>query len=220
MTIPELDDGFFLNEPTPEILGGNQRPSKRISMERFAAIRRRQELNSIFLQRACGQAELIPMVFKPEDLSILLQMARERDPNGNAAIRKHAVQALAQFRDLDTLELLWEIATSPLEHESIRGQALTSLNRITPGIAPLLLQTQLDNSSALIRLATVNALAGNEDAFTLQLLTKLMKREKDRGVRERAYLVAQSIGKHLGVRIPKLKLPKRPKTPRAPQSER
>ena len=220
MTIPELDDGFRINEPAPDIPGGNQRPSKRISLERFDAIRRRQELNSMFLQRACGQADLSPLVFKPEDLNILLQIARERDPNGNPAIRKHAIQALGQFRDLETMEILWEIAASPMEHEAIRGQALKSLNRMAPRIAPLLLQTQLGNASALIRLATVNALAENEDAFTLQLLTRLLRREKDMGVRERAFLVAQSIGKQLRVRVPKPKLPKRPKTPRTPKSEK
>jgi len=36
----------------------------------------------VLLQRACGEAELTSLVFKPEDLDLLLQIARERDPNG------------------------------------------------------------------------------------------------------------------------------------------
>jgi len=97
----------------------------------------------------------------------------------------------------------------PHEHEAIRGQALVALTRVAPRIAPVLLQTHLDDASAFIRLATVNALAETGGEFTLRLLTELLKREQDIGVRQRASLVVQSIGKRLRVRVPETKVPKR-----------
>lgn len=219
MADPKLIEEFHNNEPQPDVSGGPQRPSKWVDLQRFDAIRRRQELNTVLLQRACGEAELSPPVFEPEDVALLLQIARERDPNGNPAIRKHAIGAMGQFRNLEAMDLLWEIASSTMEHEAIRGQALTSLARVAPRMAPALLERYLDDESALIRQATVNALAEIGGEFALRLLSELLEREQDIGVQQRASIAVQSIGKQLRVGIPRVKVFKRPKRPLAPESE-
>jgi HEAT repeats len=220
MAEPEIIDEFYYNEPPPTIPGGNQRPSKRVDLGEYQAIQRRQELNAILLLRTCGREKALDRPLKSEDLPLLSQISRERNPNGNPAIRKHAINALAEFRDIGASELLWEIASSDMEAETIRGHALVAFARSTPRMAPVVLQRFLYDKSALIRQATVKGLAEVGSEFTLALLLQMLAKEKDIGVRQRAAVAVESLGKRLGVKVPKAKLRERPKKSLRPTSEK
>lgn len=219
MADSKLIEEFRNNEPPPAIPGGARRPSKRVDLQKYDAIRRRQEINVMLLQRACGRDEVPELSFEQEDLGLLMQIARERDPNGNPAIRKHAIRALGIYRNLEAAELLWDIASSEMEHETIRGRALMALAQATPTVAPALVQSYLDNESALIRQAAVNALAEVGNELSLKAVIELLEREEDPGIRQRAAIAVQSIGKRLGVRVPEVKVTERPKEPRSPESD-
>jgi HEAT repeat protein len=195
MANPGFIDEFYNNEPPPTIPSGTQRPSKRVDLQRFDAIRRRQELNALLTRCTCGDSEAVVQDFEPGDLPILLQIAHERDPNGNPAIRKHAVRALGQFRTLEVMEVLWRITSDDLESEAVRGQALLALAHVTPSLAPSLLKEYLDDESALIRQVAVSALTEGGDQSSVKLVTELLEREQDIGVRQRAPMAVQSIGK-------------------------
>jgi HEAT repeat protein len=195
MANPEIIDEFYNNEPRPMPPGGTQRSSQRVDLQRFNAIRRRQELNALLTRRTCGVSEAFVQDFEPGDLPLLLQIVQERDPNGNPAIRKHAVRALGEFRNVEVLEVLWTIASEDLEPEGIRGQALLALAYVSPRMAPGLLQGYLDDESPLIRQAAVSALTEVGDQSALNLVTELLERERDISVRQRADMAVQSIGK-------------------------
>ena len=220
MADPEIIDQFYYNEPPPTIPGGTQRPSKRVDLGGYQAIQRRQELNAILLLRTCGRETAQDRAFKSEDLPLLLQISRERNPNGNPAIRKHAIDALAEFRDIGASELLSEIASSDMEAENIRGHALVAFARSTPGIATLLLQKFLYDKSAVIRQAAAKGLAAIGNEFALGLLVQMLAKEKNIGVQQRTAVAVESLGKRLGAKVPKAKLRERPKKPRRPASEK
>ena len=79
MADQKFGDEVRNNEPEPALPGGNERPSGRVDLERFPAIRRRQQLNTLLLRRACTGTEAEPLAFDAEDFALLYQMARERD---------------------------------------------------------------------------------------------------------------------------------------------
>ena len=189
----------------PSYLVGNRRPSKRVDLKRFDAIRRRQELNVELLKRTCGVDEKATQILEGNDFDLLQKMAQERDPNGNLAIRKQAIQALGQSRSIEVAELLWRISSTDLEQEAIRGEALITLARTIPGMAPDLMQRCLKDESPLIRQIAVKALAEIGDRRSFEHLIDLLKTEKDIGIKESAILRMQLMGQRLGVRVPKLR---------------
>ena len=212
-------DVFKNNEPSPALLGGVHRPSIRVDIKRFDSIRRRQELNALLLQRVCTEEEEPALVLEKGDKEILMQIARERDPNMNPIIRKHAIQSLGQFPDLKVAEFLWGIATAELEHQTVRAQSIRALTRIAPRMASNLLQRFLEDESAILRQTTVNMLGEIGDKFTIDSLTNLLEIEQDPGVRISTTIALKSLGEKQGVRVPSVKVPRRPKKARTPKSE-
>ena len=211
---------FKNNEPPPALPGGAHRPSIRVDIERFYSIRRRQELNALLLQRACTKEEEPPLVLEKGDKEILMQIACERDPNMNPIIRKHAIQSLGQFPDLKVAEFLWGTATADIEHQTVRTQAIRALARIAPRMASDLLQRFLEDESAILRQTSVNMLGEVGDKLTIDSLTKLLEIEQDPGVRISANVALKSLGEKQGVRVPRVRVPRRPKKARTPKSER
>jgi HEAT repeat protein len=216
MADPKQLDEIYDNEPAPIV---PRRSSDRIDLKRFEAIARRQELNAALLRRTCGVHDAAPQEIELRDLNLLRLMAGERDPNANPTIRKHAIHALGQFKDLQAIELLWEIASSDLEAEAVRGHALLALARVSRKMAPGLLRWHLEDESPLIRQATVNALVETADEAVIGLLADLLERDSDAGVRQRAAAAIQSLAKQLNARAPRVRAPRRPRRPRAPARE-
>lgn len=212
-------DQISNNEPARAIAGGLRRVSKRVDLERFELIRRRQELNAQLLERGCAFDDRPMVEVRPADLGLLLQIAREHDPNANPIVRKEAVLALGQLKSLEAAEALWQIASSETEHESLRGQALVSLVHVAPSMAPTLLQTQLHAKSPLVRQSAVNAIAEMGDRAGLEVLAALLKREKDRGVRQRATAAIHTLRTHLGLRAGRPAVRKRLKRAHRPGRE-
>jgi len=219
MADPNSFREFRNNEPSPRIRGGTERPSKRVDLQRFPAIQRRQELNSILLQRSCGIERTPSRIFEQEDVKLLLQIARERDPNENSAIRKQAIHALGQFKDLAVAELMWDIVLSDMEAEELQVNALTALAQITPTIARTLLHTLLSHESAVIRQSVVYTLAAIGNNTTLNLLTALLKRERNVGVREHTITTIRLIGERLGVSVSPPREPQPSQEERVPYKE-
>jgi hypothetical protein len=178
MTDSRTPETFRNNEPTADIQGGDSRSSKLVDLERFDAIKRRQMINTKLLLRACGepQIESAP-TFENKDLELLVQIAREHDPNGNPIIRKHAVNALGQFSQLPALETLLEISTNDTEDESIRVQALISSAKISPQTAQILLPRHLKDRSSLVRQAAAYVLGRIGKASAKDVLTIMIKQE-------------------------------------------
>jgi hypothetical protein len=205
ITDPEIIKQFCNNEPLSVIPGGNRRPSKQVDLKRFDAIRRRQKLNVELLKRTCGVDEKATQILEGNGFDLLQKMAQERDPNGNLVIRKQAIQTLGQFRSIEVAELLWRISSNDLEQEAIRGEALLTLARTIPGMAPDLMQRCLEDESPLIRQIAVKALAEIGDRRSLEHLIDHLKTEKDIGIKESAIRGMQVMGQRLGVRVPKLR---------------
>jgi hypothetical protein len=221
MADPDIIKEIRNNEPPQEIRGGIRRASKQVDLRQFPAIQRRQELNSMLLQYSCGTGEATSpsLVFRREDLNLLLQIARERDPNGNPYIRKQAIYALGQFRDLVTAELLWNVASSDLESGELREQALLTLAQVTPALARSLLQTYLTDESPRMRQAAVRALTSIGDTTTLNLLKALLKREQNVNVREYMNVAIGLLSEQAGIRDSSSREPRSHRGIRTPESE-
>jgi hypothetical protein len=213
------DEDYRIDEPPPPIPGGTYRPSQRVDLQGFDAIRRRQELNRLLRTRTCDDAEPIAQELRPGDLDLLLQIARERDPNANPAIRERAIETLAEFRNLEAAELLAEIASSAIEHEAVRSQALLSMARTAPRLATGMLQQRLGDSSPLVREAAVIALAEIGGVASLGILTDQLERERDSGVRQRAAQAIQALGGQPRGRARTDGTGRRPRKPQIPDSE-
>ncbi len=214
-----LDRRTYDNEPPQELPGGNRRPSKRVDLERLERIRRRQELNALFLRRSCGQPDAVPPRLDEADLGLVVQMAEEKDPNGNPLVRKHAVDALGRFRDIEATEALWRIFSSESEVETVRGQAALALARSAPNVAPALLNGYLRHASPMIRQYVAIALERVGNELSLSALADELEREEDPGVRVRSVAATHAIAHRLGARIPDYALPERPTEPLQPDLE-
>ena len=225
MVDSHIVDEFRNNEPYSEMEGGDRRPSKLVDLQNFNSIRRRQALNSVLLRRACGnESEEGIHTFNQEDRDILVQMALERDPNGNVAIRKHAVNALGQYRELKVAESLLHISTSDIEDETIRSHALVSLAHVSPKMTRSILSHYITDRSPLVRQTLVNIISEIGDESALDLLGKISQKERDRAVIQRAFNAVQSVEKRLGITIPsrikrRLKPDKIPSKTKNPKSE-
>lgn len=214
----ELAEESRNNEPAPRITGGPNRPSRRVDLARFRLVQLRQELNAQLLERSCGQNEAPTALYGSEDLSLLMQIAREHDANGNPAIRGRAIHTLGQYGPV-TAELLWQIASSESEHEATKGQAFNALAHAAPHIAAALLPTCLSDKSALIRQEVVNALAETGERSAIELLQELLRREQDTGVRQRTMMAIQSLSKQLNLPVAEVKASRTLRKPHRPESE-
>jgi hypothetical protein len=208
------------NEPAPVIVGGATRPSLRVNLSQYKIIKRRQELNASLLQASCAVGAPPPPVFKIGDLGLLLQIARENDPNGNPLIRKQAVRALGHLQSLEAVEFLWGLASNEAEHESIRIQAISSMAQAAPNLAASLLQTCLVDPLPLIRGAAAKALAGIGDLQALDHMKEIYRQEQDSGVKHCMEAAASTIASRFRVKLTGFKLTKRRKTQRSPSKEK
>jgi hypothetical protein len=129
-----LDEIKYRPKPLP-IPGGSKRPSLRVSLTAFPQVRRRQELNVMLLANGCGNGRPVELRFRPQDLRILVQMAQERESETNPLLRRQAISALSQFRDLEAAEALVRLAQSEVEHPSIRVTAKTALRALSPALS-------------------------------------------------------------------------------------
>ena len=117
------------------IPGGPTRSSVRASLREFPQVRRRQELNHMLLTNGCGNGGTTNVKLKPVDLKLLVQIAEERGSNTNPLLRRQAINALAQFRELEAAAALARLARSDLEHPSVRNSALRGLHTLSPDLA-------------------------------------------------------------------------------------
>jgi hypothetical protein len=117
------------------IPGGNKRPSLRANLRAFPQVRRRQELNLMLLANGCGNGGTTNVKLRPKDLLLLVLIAEERGSNTNPLLRRAAITALSQFRELDAAAALARLARSELEHQSVRISALTALRTLSPDLA-------------------------------------------------------------------------------------
>ena len=215
----DLDRQTYDNEPPRELPGGSSRPSKRVDLERFGRILRRQELNVLFLRRSCGETDVAAPMLEESDLGLVVQMANENDPDGNPVVRKHAVDALGRFRDVEATEALWRIFSSESEVEAVRGQAALALARSTPSVTPALLHGYLQHASPMIRQYVAIALERVGNELSLSALGDALEREEDSGVRVRSIAAMNSIARRLNVRVREYPLPERPTEPLQPEQE-
>jgi hypothetical protein len=224
MVDPRILDEFYNNEPSPLIEKGDSRPSKLMDLQNFEAISRRQALNAEMLRRMCGESVGGVQTFRQEDRDILIQMALEKDPNGNVAIRKHSIDALGQYKDLKVAEALLDISSSDVEDEIVRSHALMSLAQTSPKITTSILSYHISDKSPLVRQSVANIIGkiGNEPA--IDILDRLLQNERDAAVLHRASVAIQSAEKRLGIAIDvrikrRLKHPKKSHKSRTPKSE-
>ena len=131
----KLLDELPKRQKPPAIPGGSKRPSLRASLLEFPQVRRRQELNTILLANGCGNGGMTNVKLRPTDQKLLVQIAEERGSNTNPLLRRQAINALAQFRDLDAATALARLAGSELEHQSVRISALSVLRTLSPDLA-------------------------------------------------------------------------------------
>ncbi len=225
MVDPQIIDEFYNNEPSPEIEKGSTRPSKLVDLQNFESIRRRQALNGMVLRRICGESVEGTQTFSQEDRNILIQMALERDPNGNVAIRKHAIDALGQYKDLKVAESLLDISSSDVENEIVKSHALMSLAETSPTIATSILSYHISDKSPLVRQTVVNIIGRIGDESAIDALDRLLQSERDAAVLHRASTAIQSAEKRLGIKIDvkikrQLKPSKKSHKSRTPKSER
>jgi HEAT repeat protein len=221
---PQIIDEFHNNEPSPQIEKGDSRPSKLVDLQNFESIRRRQALNTMMLRRICGESVGGVQTFSQEDRDILIQMALERDPNGNVAIRKHAIDALRQYKDLKVAESLLDISSSDVEDEIVRSHALMSLAETSPKIAKSILSYHISDKSPLIRQTVANIIGKIGDESAIDTLDRLLQDERDAAVLHQASTAIQSAEKRLGIAIDmkikrRLKPPKKYHESRSPKSE-
>jgi hypothetical protein len=221
---PRIVDEFYNNEPSPQIEKGDSRPSKLMDLKNFEAISRRQALNAVMLRRVCGESVSSVQTLSQEDRDILIQMALEKDPNGNVAIRKHSIDALGQYKDLKVAEALLDISSSDVEDEIVRSHALMSLAQTSPKIATSILSYHIGDKSPLIRQTVANIISKIGTESEIDILDRLLQNERDAAVLNRASAAIQSTEKRLGLVIDarikrRLKHPKKSHKSRTPRSE-
>ena len=120
----------------PQVIpGGSKRSSLRVNLSAFPQVRRRQELNRMLLANGCGNGEPTNVKFRSTDLRLLVQIAEERGANANPLLRRQAITALSQFRELDAATALARLAQSELEHPSVRISARMALETLSPYLA-------------------------------------------------------------------------------------
>ena len=176
------------------------------------------------LRRICGESVKGVQKFSEEDRDILIQIALERDPNGNVAIRKHTIDALGQYKDLKVAEALLDISSSDVEDEIVRSHALMSLAQTSPKITTSILSYHISDKSPLIRTTVTNIIGKIGDESAIDILNRLLQNERDAAVLHRASTAIQSTEKRLGIAIDvkikrRLKPPKRSHKSRSPKSE-
>lgn len=123
------DLNFLPSEPVrPPLTGGQSRPTLLVDLDRFKNVSRRLELNERLLERTCPfdqRGDRLP--FTTEDLDLLQLVVAERFGAEAALLRHQAVVALGVVDDQRAVETLFELAISPVEHDSVRIAALTAL---------------------------------------------------------------------------------------------
>src|SRR5436309_15294329 len=181
------------NEPKPVFAGGPRRPSVRVNLKKFAPVRERQRINRLLLECTCAYDRTEPHVFKAGELKMLQQIALERDPHGNPVLRREAVTALGRTQSIEALQTLWTIAASDFEHDAIRGHALLSLARIAPALAPVFVAKVFDEKSRALRQMAVTALIEVASRECQATIRKLLKGERDRGIREHVEAALESL---------------------------
>lgn len=135
MANPKLLDEIHNDQRPQPIAGGRKRPSLRANLQEFPQVRRRQQLNRMLLTNSCGIGKPEPFKFRPSDLKLLIQIAEERGTNTNPLLRRQAIGALSQFREFDAVTTLARLAQSELEHPSVRINARTALQELSPHLA-------------------------------------------------------------------------------------
>jgi hypothetical protein len=203
----------------PEKSGDLRRQSRRVNLDKFPEIRRRQDINMRLLEHTCANEVRQPPRFDATDLPLLLQIARERHTNINPLVRRGAIQALGAFQTLEVANALAELGSSADEHESVRAHALMVLSGMGPQVATAVLMHQLADRSAVVRQAAAKALAQTGDKVTAERLVQMATKDKTPAVRYAAAASVASIHARLGLAVPKLPVVKRPSKPRAPTTD-
>jgi HEAT repeat protein len=120
------DVEFKLNEPKPEIPGGEKRASVRINREKLGAVAQRERIEkALAVHDHDGTPASLPLT--EEDGPILRIMARETIASSlQPALRARAIAALTQYPGTENLNLLSELAASG-DDVYVRSHALLAL---------------------------------------------------------------------------------------------
>jgi HEAT repeat protein len=200
----------------PQRSGDLRRPSRRVSLDKYPAIKRRQDINTRLLSHTCANEERVAIRFAAEDVPVLLQIAQERSANTNPLLRRGAIAALGGFQTLEVANALAALGSAPDEHEGVRAHALTVLADMSPQVATAVLMHQINDKSALVRQAAVKGLARTGDKAVAERLAGLVSKDKSAGVKQAAAAAVAAIHTRLGLAVPKLPAVKRPSKPQAP----
>jgi hypothetical protein len=173
-------DPFKLNEPSPRIAGGAQRPSVVLKGEAFARIRDRVRLERLLLQHdPDGSAPPV----QSRDWSLLRQMASEGTVTNHVpAIRRGAILLLGESPTSENLALLTELAISG-EDIYVRGHALVALGRTGLTIAAPLLRDALRSQESEERRAAEAGLRLLGGRAGRSIVAVLREKEGDPAVR-------------------------------------
>lgn len=197
-------NNFIDNEPEYVISGSAKRASRKVDLEKFPAIKRRQKVTAILMNNSCGNEPSHTSRFAQEDLPVLMQIAQEAGPYTNPLLRKQAIRSLRQFREIQVIELLLRIGSSLVEHESMRGQALISLAHVSKTVTTNVIQSFLVDQPSISEYI-VTALREVGDENSLLILRNLLKKEKSKIIKsqiEEAILSTESL---LGIQATKPK---------------
>ena len=220
MADPKLLETIRNTQQAPALPGGETRVSQTVNLAKYPAIQQRQDLNRRLLEHTCANEDKGGLRLEPNDLPVLLQMARERGAHTGNLLRRHAIQALGNFQTLEVANVLTEIAGSAVEHDSLRIQALSTLSRVAPGPATGVLLKHLSDSSAIVRQAAAKSLAEVGDAHVVTQLAAVAKSDKHPGVQQQAAAALQAIGGRLRIDVPKFKVPAPPKKAATPTEDK
>lgn len=159
------------------------RPSRRADASRFPAVQRRIELDSHLLGGLCAYGPEPGDQLAPDDLPLLLLIARDRTPASPPFARARAIAALAELPSLEGAEALAALASCELEHESVRASALTALGKMAPILAAPHLAAALRDRAWMVRLAAAGTLAATGSAAAAAALRQRLRRERHPAVR-------------------------------------
>jgi len=189
---PAKNVKFTNNEPVKKIPGGSQRESTIVSRAAFPMVRRREQLNALFLNHcATGNIET---TLKKSDEQLVHRMALETIATGtHPMVRKRAIEAVRLFPTSASFALLTDLSGSG-EDDYIRSHALRALGAMGVSIAVPTLIKSLKEPSTRIRFAAENGLRSTVAKLGGESIRPLMQEERNKRIR--AILQAVVTEKH------------------------
>jgi hypothetical protein len=121
--------------PQPEVPGGRRRASRRVDLDKYPAVARRQSINVRLMSGLCGHDTEPRAYFAAADAAMLAIIAGERFDAAHIALRRQALAALAETQTLESADQLAATALASIEDPSARAIALNALARASPWLA-------------------------------------------------------------------------------------